>query len=320
MIKKILIVIICSLLSVSRVHAQNAPVTTLPVMTACPGSVIAVPITVNGFNNIGAVSLTMNYDAAILTFINATNSLGLMIDGTTIPGKIVTVGFFSSATTLANGTILFTLNFTYNGGSTAMTWNTEGISCEYDDYPNFQPLNDIPKSNYYINGQADPVLGVDFTAGNLFPSAGQTVMFTDLTTGGPTVWNWTITPSGYFFVNGTNAGSQNPQVQFTTIGSYNVSLTASKGSCSITGSKPNYINCVQKGLWTGNTSADWNTPSNWSNYIVPDNTTDVVIPASSVNWPVYNGNLTIGSQCNSLILQGASSRMTVNGNLVILSY
>jgi len=321
-IKKIPAFTVCFLLFFYGTRSQNAPVTTLPVVTACPGSVISVPVTVTGFTNIGGVTLTMSYDITVLSYINATNTSGfpgLTINGT-IPGKITIAGFSGSfGVNLPNGATFITINFTYHGGSTAISWFTLGNNCEYSDYPNYNPLNDIPKSTYYINGQTGPTLGVDFTAGNLLPSAGQVVQFTDLTTGQPTGWNWNITPTSFVFVNGTGAGNQNPQVQFTSNGYYTVTLTASKNGCNISTTKPNYINCVQKGLWTGNTSADWNIPSNWSNYAVPDNTTDVVIPSSTINWPVYYGNLTIGSQCNSLVLQGSTSRMTVTGNLVIPS-
>lgn len=49
-------------------------------------------------------------------------------------------------------------------------------------------------------------------------------------------WAWNISPSTYTFVNGTDAASQNPQVQFTAAGSYTISLTVanSNGSDEVT--------------------------------------------------------------------------------------
>ena len=38
------------------------------VSTCTPGSVVTVPITVTNFNNIGAVSLDMNYSPTALTY------------------------------------------------------------------------------------------------------------------------------------------------------------------------------------------------------------------------------------------------------------
>ena len=43
------------------------------------------------------------------------------------------------------------------------------------------------------------------------------------------------------------------------------------------------------GLWTGAVSSDWFTPENWSDYIVPDATIDVTIPAGTPNDPVVSG-------------------------------
>lgn len=53
-----------------------------------------------------------------------------------------------------------------------------------------------------------------------------TVTLTDLSTYVPTSWTWTIAPSTYTFVNGTNAHSQNPQVLFSANGQYSVQLIA----------------------------------------------------------------------------------------------
>ncbi|MCU0324486.1 MAG: hypothetical protein MUF45_04450, partial [Spirosomaceae bacterium] len=53
---------------------------------------------------------------------------------------------------------------------------------------------------------------------------------------------------------------------------------------------------AQTKTWTGATSTDWNTASNWSPSGVPSNLNDVVIPAATrPNNPVLNSNLTIKS-------------------------
>jgi len=65
--------------------------------------------------------------------------------------------------------------------------------------------------------------------------------------------------------------------------------------------------------WIGATSTDWNTASNWSEGTVPGNNTTVVINAGATNWPIYNGDFAIRSQCYDLnILSGA--QLTVSGN------
>jgi PKD repeat protein len=70
------------------------------------------------------------------------------------------------------------------------------------------------------------------------------------------------------------------------------------------------------GLWTGAVSANWNLPGNWSDGVVPGSSTDITIPVSSPNWPVFSGNLVLGTHCRNIIMKGAS-QLTVNGNLTI---
>jgi len=299
--------------------AQNAPVTTAPVKTACPGTQVTIPITVTGFNSIGSVSLTLKFNAAVLTWASATNNSGFpgLAFGHNIPGKIVISGYAGSGITYPDNAILCTLTLNYLGGTTALSWYDVGSTCEYTGYPGYYTLNDLPASSYYINGQVAPHLEVAFAAGNVMPLVNDAVAFTDLTTGGATAWTWSVTPAGSQFTNGTTANSQHPQVQFTQNGPYTVALTATKDGCSFTKSMTDYIHCGTDGLWTGITSPEWNVPSNWHNYLVPGASTGVVIPEGVANWPVFDGDLTLGTTIGSLTLQGVGSVMTITGTLTL---
>jgi subtilisin family serine protease/PKD repeat protein len=84
----------------------------------------------------------------------------------------------------------------------------------------------------------------NFTVSNPMPVPGATVVFTDLTTGGPSAWTWTITPAAFSFVNGTDANSQNPEVQFAELGAYTVTLEVSNVAGSDSETKPDYINVI----------------------------------------------------------------------------
>ena len=54
-----------------------------------------------------------------------------------------------------------------------------------------------------------------------------TVTFDNLSTGYQVSYNWTISPpSGWTFTNGTSSSSENPSINFTTAGTYNVMLTS----------------------------------------------------------------------------------------------
>jgi PKD repeat protein len=66
------------------------------------------------------------------------------------------------------------------------------------------------------------------------PCINQIVQFQDMTMQNPTSWLWNFSPGTYTFANGTNATSQNPQVQFNAYGNYSVQLTATNSHGSDT--------------------------------------------------------------------------------------
>lgn len=84
----------------------------------------------------------------------------------------------------------------------------------------------------------------EFSASNISPVPGADVVFNDLSTGAPSSWTWTITPTTFSFVNGTNANSQNPEVQFSELGTYTVTLAVSNVAGSDTETKVDYINVI----------------------------------------------------------------------------
>ncbi|MBU0763872.1 MAG: PKD domain-containing protein, partial [Bacteroidetes bacterium] len=88
--------------------------------------------------------------------------------------------------------------------------------------------------------EAGPVVA-NFTGTPLTVPQGGSVQFTDLTSSvGPvTSWSWS-------FAGGTPAAStvQNPQITYNTVGTFQVSLTASDGTNSDTEIKPDYITVV----------------------------------------------------------------------------
>ncbi|MCB0805658.1 MAG: S8 family serine peptidase [Bacteroidales bacterium] len=68
--------------------------------------------------------------------------------------------------------------------------------------------------------------------------------------------------------------------------------------------------------WTGNVSTVWSNPANWSDAAVAGPGQNVVISSTAPNWPTYSGDLTIGSTCANIIMDG-NSEMTVTGDLNI---
>lgn len=141
----------------SATFQGDAPITIAPVMTACPGNNIQVPITVQNFNTIGAVSLTLFFNPAVLqyqSFINSGPFPGLQIQNPS--AGVITVSGFVTTTgvTLPYNAVFFTLNFGYLGGTTELNWFDNGESCEYAGAPMLYPvLVDTPTSTYYIDGE-----------------------------------------------------------------------------------------------------------------------------------------------------------------------
>lgn len=70
----------------------------------------------------------------------------------------------------------------------------------------------------------------DFGISNATPCTGQTVILSDSSTGNPTSWAWTITPSTFSFGVGSSASSQNPEVTFNTAGTYSIKLVVSNAN------------------------------------------------------------------------------------------
>jgi len=104
-----------------------------------------------------------------------------------------------------------------------------------------------------LNGSSDPCTVVNptapvaqFSATPTTVNSGGTVSFTDLSTGSPTSWAWTISGSGWSYTGGTSASSQNPQLIFNTVGQYTVTLVASNSMGSDNEVKTNYITVTQQ--------------------------------------------------------------------------
>ncbi|MEI6435356.1 MAG: PKD domain-containing protein [Bacteroidota bacterium] len=133
-----------------------------------------------------------------------------------------------SVVTASNAAGAITFNFTSDVSVTSSGWSAD-ISC----YSTTEP----------------PV--ADFSASQINPVVAQTITFSDLSSNFPTSWSWSFSPANVTFVGGTNASSQNPQVQFSALGFYSVSLNVTNAYGSDSEIKTNYIhvtNCTFNAL------------------------------------------------------------------------
>jgi hypothetical protein len=181
---------------------QNAPVTKAPEITCDPGTIVQVPITVSNFYNIGAFSLTMHYESPVLVYQSFTNNSGfpnLMINGA-VAGEITASGlkFGTPGVTLPDNSILFTLTFLCQEGSTGLLWYDDGISCEYTD-DQYNPLNDLPTHLFYHDGsvnQSKIQLGLKLYLEGAFSGTEMTTVLNDLNLI-PTSQPYTASPWSY---------------------------------------------------------------------------------------------------------------------------
>ncbi|MCB0806844.1 MAG: hypothetical protein KDC05_13690 [Bacteroidales bacterium] len=140
--------------------AQNAPVTTAGSAETY-GETIVIPVTIVDFNNIGSFNLLLTYDEsiAIATSVSSGSSLGgAFTSNYSVPGSI-SVGWYTiPGLTLSDSTVIFFVEFAkIAGGITDLVWVDNGNSCIYRD-GNLNTLNDIPTSDYYINGSINFLL------------------------------------------------------------------------------------------------------------------------------------------------------------------
>ncbi len=163
--KTTLILWIVLAFSVQKVTAQNAPVTTAGTIVSY-GTTAVVQITTTGFTNIGSCNLKLLYDPSII--IATTASKGPLLTGTlasniATPGVITLGWFVYPGVNLPDETVIFTISFTkVSFGTSSLTWIDDGYSCAWSD-GNFNYLNDIPTSSFYINGGS--VLSIHITMG-----------------------------------------------------------------------------------------------------------------------------------------------------------
>lgn len=125
-------------------------------------------------------------------------------------------------------------------GKVSYDWTSNGTASERQLKPFLDPEN---TGLLTMDGSSDPCrIHANFIATPTTQVPGGTVAFTDLSTGSPTSWNWTITPStGWSYASGASAYSQNPDVLFTTQGQYTVKLKVSNGYESDSLTRVSYI-------------------------------------------------------------------------------
>lgn len=111
--------------------------TTVPAMLACAGSQIVVPVSVQYLYNVAALSLTLDYDPSVLTFVGTQNPNAQLAAGTMnefqFDGEWRMSWFSLTPINIGSGNLI-ELVFDYNGGTSPLTWNLATGYCEYNDF------------------------------------------------------------------------------------------------------------------------------------------------------------------------------------------
>jgi hypothetical protein len=166
-------------------------VTSVGNLTVCTGTVV-VPVEVSKVSNVGAISLVLQYDPAVLTFVGSQNQHpGLAIGYSTVVNQVGNKIYFSwhavSPLNILQGTLLEYV-FTSAGGYSALTWDvtTQG-SCEYGDVS--ANILAATFTNGSVTAVPDPA--ITSNPANLELEEGQNASFT-VTASNATAYQWQV--------------------------------------------------------------------------------------------------------------------------------
>jgi hypothetical protein len=123
--------------------------------------------------------------------------------------------------------------------------------------------------------------------------AGDTITYTASSAGSTYQWQ---EDNGSGFANIANGANYNGATTSTLkLFGLPTSNTGNKYRCVVNGVPGNTVTLRFTKLWNGSVSTDWFNTANWGCGQLPDQYTDVVLPAGLSNYPVLNSNAAIRS-------------------------
>ncbi len=195
------------------------------------------------------------YDTYGMYFVDANNGWATALNGNVF--NTTDGGANWSITTLNGGSSIYSIHFanTQFGMGTGyqghIAYTTDGGSTWTE---NTTEATSTMEGAFCINEHAAIVVGLDgtiirysdgsepalpvaaFSADVTSGDAPLTVTFTDASTGGPTSWSWDFNNDG-----AEDATTQNPSYEYTTAGTYTVTLVVTNGAGTDTLTKTDYI-------------------------------------------------------------------------------
>lgn len=199
----LLLVLSNGLLLTGKIQAQ--PIVTIGSVTSCAGNQVSVPIQVNGFLNVGAVTLEMSYDTTKITYLNFSNAAltgNLIVNhispGGQLLGKVLVSWFSLSSSNIGSG-LLMNLNFQVPANATftttpiAFNLATPG-QCELAD-----GNGDVLPNVIFNSGSISRVAGASISSqpnANLSVSAGGNIILPVVATGTVLTYQWEVLSTG----------------------------------------------------------------------------------------------------------------------------
>jgi PKD repeat protein len=192
---------------------------------------------------LGSISMNANHEIA----------LGYSVSSSSLYPGIRYCGQSATENVAASGSFDIAETVLYSGGESQI-----GIT-RWGDYASMSidPKNDETFwfTTEYLNGYRHTkvaafqlgaeALFADFYAEPRTGRTNATFELTDLSTGSPTSWSWSFSPSsGISYLDGTTSSSQNPKISFANSGIYEVSLVISKGAENDTLTRTAYLNVL----------------------------------------------------------------------------
>jgi hypothetical protein len=221
-----------------KVFSVDAPVTTIGTYTPCPGTTVLAVVSVTNFTAIGSLTLRIEYDSTVMTFnpppATIFNPLlgGANINSTPAGGtlkKLMITWSNLTPLTLPAASTLVTLSFGFINGNSSLAFNNTsggGGDCEYANATGI-PLNDLPTSSFYFNGQVNSGLPAQPSpiVGPTSPCEAASVSYSVTNVSGVS-YAWTV-PSGWVLTAGQGTSSIT-----TTVGPNSGTITvAPSGPC-----------------------------------------------------------------------------------------
>jgi hypothetical protein len=163
---------------------------------ACPGDQIVIPVLVQDLYDVATMSLTLNFDPAVLTFVGSQNVNSALAAAAPIinagAGSVFMSWFSLTPANVGTGTLVEYI-FTYHGGTTNLTWDiaTPG-NTEYGDIN----TNLIPST--FTNGSvgfAGIAPTITLQPANALTYNGFTASFTVAATNA-TAYQWQVSTNG----------------------------------------------------------------------------------------------------------------------------